>query len=86
MSRTEEWEIKYADEENHDRGSALSHSRHADGSGGQGHVSHVEKISKAYKGAKEIYYPGPPHGITATHQDQVNFDLLQFVQVRIRNY
>ena len=40
----------------------------------------------AIKGAKEIYYPGAPHGITATHQDQVNFDLLEFLRVRIRNY
>ena len=37
-------------------------------------------------GAKEIYYPGAPHGTTATHQDQVNFDLLEFLRVRIRNY
>jgi non-heme chloroperoxidase len=31
------------------------------------------------KGAKEIYYPGAPHGITATHQDQVNAELLAFI-------
>ena len=29
--------------------------------------------------AKDIYYPGAPHGITATHQDQVNADLLPFL-------
>jgi hypothetical protein len=45
-----------------------------------------KKPAKLIKGAKEIYYPGPPHGITATHQDQVNFDLLQFLRARIRNY
>jgi hypothetical protein len=45
-----------------------------------------KKSAKLIKGAKEIYYPGPPHGITATHQDRVNFDLLQFLRVRIRNY
>jgi hypothetical protein len=28
------------------------------------------------KGVKEIYYSGGPHGLTATHQDQVNADLL----------
>ncbi len=29
--------------------------------------------------AKEICYPGAPHGLTATLQDQVNADLLAFV-------
>jgi len=32
------------------------------------------------RGAKEIYYPGAPHGLTATHQDQVNADLLTFLR------
>jgi quercetin dioxygenase-like cupin family protein len=32
------------------------------------------------KGAKEIYYRGAPHGLTATHADQVNADLLEFVR------
>jgi non-heme chloroperoxidase len=45
----------------------------------------AKKSAKLIKGAKEIYYPGAPHGITATHQDQVNFDLLEFLRVRIRN-
>ena len=36
----------------------------------------AKKLAKLIKGAKEIYYPGAPHGITATHQDQVNCDLL----------
>jgi hypothetical protein len=44
------------------------------------------KWSYRCRGAKEIYYPGAPHGITATHQDQVNVDLLEFLRVRIRNY
>ncbi|WP_047492206.1 alpha/beta fold hydrolase [Terriglobus sp. TAA 43] len=35
--------------------------------------------AKLIKGAKEIYYPGLPHGLTATHADQVNVDLLQFL-------
>lgn len=35
--------------------------------------------AKLIKGAKEIYYPGLPHGLTATHADQVNADLLQFL-------
>jgi non-heme chloroperoxidase len=30
--------------------------------------------------AKDIYYPGAPHGITATHQDQINDDLLTFLK------
>jgi len=30
------------------------------------------------KGAAEIYYPGLPHGLTATHADLVNRDLLTF--------
>ena len=41
----------------------------------------AKKSAKLIKGAKEIYYPGAPHGITATHQDQVNFDLLEFLRV-----
>jgi non-heme chloroperoxidase len=28
----------------------------------------------------EIYCPGAPHGFTATHQDQVNADLLAFIK------
>jgi pimeloyl-ACP methyl ester carboxylesterase len=38
------------------------------------------KSARLIKGAKDIYYPGAPHGITATHQDQVNDDLLAFLQ------
>jgi non-heme chloroperoxidase len=30
------------------------------------------------KGSQEIYYPGAPHGLTATHADRVNSDLLKF--------
>jgi non-heme chloroperoxidase len=40
----------------------------------------ARKSAKLIKGAKEIYYPGAPHGITATHQDQVNADLLAFIR------
>jgi len=39
----------------------------------------ARKSAKLIKGAKEIYYPGAPHGLTATHQDQVNADLLDFL-------
>jgi non-heme chloroperoxidase len=38
------------------------------------------KAARLIKGAKDIYYPGAPHGITATHQDQVNADLLAFIK------
>jgi non-heme chloroperoxidase len=38
-----------------------------------------KKTAQLVKGAKEIYYPGAPHGITATHQDQINADLLAFI-------
>ena len=29
---------------------------------------------------QEIYYPGAPHGITATHPGQINADLLTFLR------
>jgi len=32
------------------------------------------------KGAKLIVYPGAPHGLTETHKDKVNQDLLAFLQ------
>jgi non-heme chloroperoxidase len=38
-----------------------------------------QKSARLIKGAKEIYYPGAPHGITATHQDQINAELLAFL-------
>jgi non-heme chloroperoxidase len=38
------------------------------------------KTAKLIRGAKEIYYPGAPHGLTATLQDQVNADLLAFLR------
>ena len=40
----------------------------------------ARKSAKLIKGAKEIYYPGAPHGITATHQDQINAELLAFIK------
>lgn len=39
----------------------------------------AKKAAKLVKGAKEIYYPGAPHGLTATMQDKVNADLLAFL-------
>jgi non-heme chloroperoxidase len=38
----------------------------------------AKKSAKLIKGATEIYYPGLPHGLTATHADLVNRDLLNF--------
>ena len=38
------------------------------------------KSAKLIRGAKEIYYPGAPHGLTATLQDQVNADLMAFLR------
>jgi len=38
------------------------------------------KSARILKNAREIYYPGAPHGMTATLQDQVNADLLAFIQ------
>jgi non-heme chloroperoxidase len=40
------------------------------------------KTATLIKGAVEIYYPGLPHGLTATHADLVNRDLLAFCQQR----
>jgi non-heme chloroperoxidase len=40
----------------------------------------ASRSARIIKGAREIYYPGAPHGLTATHQDQVNADLLAFLR------
>jgi non-heme chloroperoxidase len=40
----------------------------------------AKKSARLVKDAKEIYYPGAPHGLTATHQDKVNSDLLAFLR------
>jgi non-heme chloroperoxidase len=39
----------------------------------------TKKSAKLIKGARETYYPGRPHGLTSTHQDEVNTDLLKFL-------
>jgi non-heme chloroperoxidase len=38
------------------------------------------KTAKLIKGAQTIFYPGMPHGLTATNVDQVNTDLLKFLK------
>ena len=40
----------------------------------------AKKSARLIKGAQELYYPGRPHGLTATHQDEVNADLLKFLK------
>jgi non-heme chloroperoxidase len=40
----------------------------------------AKKAAKLIKGATEIYYPGLSHGLTATHPNLVNADLLAFLQ------
>jgi non-heme chloroperoxidase len=39
----------------------------------------AKKSAKLIRGAVEIYYPGLSHGLTATHPDLVNRDLLAFI-------
>jgi non-heme chloroperoxidase len=38
------------------------------------------KSAKLIKNVAELYYPGLPHGLTATHPDIVNRDLLAFIK------
>jgi non-heme chloroperoxidase len=38
------------------------------------------KSARLIAGAKDVYYPGAPHGLTATHQDQINAELLAFLR------
>jgi len=38
------------------------------------------KSARLIKGAKDVYYPGAPHGLTSTHQNQINAELLQFLR------
>jgi non-heme chloroperoxidase len=40
----------------------------------------ARKSAQLIKGAVEIYYPGLSHGLTATHPDLVNRDLLAFFE------
>jgi non-heme chloroperoxidase len=45
----------------------------------------AKKTARIIKGAKDVYYPGAPHGITITHQDQVNRELLTFLESTARS-
>jgi len=40
----------------------------------------AKKSAKLIKGAQEIYLPGRPHGLTATHPEEVNSALLEFLK------
>ena len=40
----------------------------------------ARKSTRLIEGAEEIYYPGAPRGLTATHPDQVNADLLALLE------
>jgi non-heme chloroperoxidase len=40
----------------------------------------AHKSARLIKGAKEIYYPGAPHGLADTHKDRLNADLLDFLR------
>jgi non-heme chloroperoxidase len=42
----------------------------------------AKKSAQLIKGAKDVYFPGAPHGITATHADQINEALLAFLKGR----
>lgn len=39
-----------------------------------------KKSAQLIKGARTIFYPGLPHGLTSTHADLVNRDLLAFIR------
>jgi len=40
----------------------------------------ARKAEKLIRDVEAIYYPGAPHGIPATHADQVNNEILKFVK------
>ncbi len=43
-------------------------------------VANTVRSARIIKDVKAVYYPSAPHGLTATHQDQLNADLLAFLQ------
>jgi non-heme chloroperoxidase len=42
--------------------------------------STAREVVKQVKGAKLIVYAGAPHGLTDTHKDRLNNDLLKFLR------
>jgi non-heme chloroperoxidase len=49
-------------------------------------VANSMRSARIVKDVKDVYYPAAPHGITATHQDQVNADLLAFLRSQSRPF
>jgi non-heme chloroperoxidase len=43
----------------------------------------AKKSAQLIAGATEVYYPGAPHGLTDTHKEQFNADLLAFLRGEI---
>ena len=41
------------------------------------------KAERLLRDVKAVYYPGAPHGLTFTHRDQVNADLLAFLRTGV---
>lgn len=39
-----------------------------------------KKAERLIRDVRAIYYPGAPHGLTVTHRDRVNADLLEFLR------
>jgi non-heme chloroperoxidase len=39
-----------------------------------------KKSARLINGAKAVYYPSAPHGLTATHQNHINTELLTFLR------
>ena len=42
--------------------------------------SDLPKVNPLIKGSTLKIYPGAPHGLTDTHKDQLNADLLAFLK------
>jgi non-heme chloroperoxidase len=45
----------------------------------------ARKSARLIKGARDIYYPGAPHGLTITHQNEINSALLTFLESPARS-
>jgi non-heme chloroperoxidase len=43
-------------------------------------VSNTMRSARIIRNAKDVYYPAAPHGLTATHQGELNADLLAFLE------
>jgi hypothetical protein len=53
----QEREVNYVEKENLNGGSAISHGRHADGSGARGHAAHVERCGVEFE-STDVESPG----------------------------